>query len=84
MKNLFCFLVMTLFGLAAAAQKVHFVYFETENAQPFYLKMDDKVYISSLAGSITLPNLPDSIYNLSIGFPATNTEACIQLSIIAK
>ena len=72
---------MTLCGVAVSAQKVHFVYFETDNAQPFYLKWDDKVYSSNAAGSFLLPNLPDSSYTLSIGFPSTSTESKFRLAV---
>jgi Domain of unknown function (DUF4476) len=51
------------------AQQVHFIYLQTENGQPFYVKLDNKVVSSSSAGYLILPKLIDGDYKLSIGFP---------------
>ena len=56
-------------GFFVNAQQVHFVYLQTENGQPFYVKLDNKVVSSSSAGYLILPKLVDGDYKLSIGFP---------------
>ena len=73
MKNLTCILIAFLLAASASAQKVYFLYFESENASPFYLKMDDKVF-SAGAGYFVLPNLVDSTYTISIGFPSATAQ----------
>lgn len=64
---LFIFIAYLPFNLQA--QKSHFIYIETENKQPFFIKMDEEILSSSVYGYIILPNLSDSSYSLSIGFP---------------
>lgn len=62
-------LLVLFFSLVTKAQQVHFVYLQTENAQPFYVKMDNKVISSSSEGYIILPGLQDGNYQLVVGFP---------------
>jgi hypothetical protein len=54
----------------ALAQKVYFVYLESESQQPFFAKLRDKTYTSSASGYLILSNLRDSSYIITIGFPA--------------
>lgn len=68
-KKLCSLLVLLILSWATKAQQVHFVYLQTENAQPFYVKMDNKVISSSSEGYIILPGLQDGDYQLVVGFP---------------
>jgi hypothetical protein len=64
-------LLLTLFFfccLLASSQQVHFIYLQSD--QPFYLKMDDKVYSSNEPDFLILPNLADSNYTFFIGLPS--------------
>src|SRR5215217_3661055 len=61
------FLVLSCAGLKA--QQNHFIYIQTENKQPFYLKLDQKIYSSTASGYLLVPKLKDGNYNLAIGFP---------------
>ncbi|MBC7887705.1 MAG: DUF4476 domain-containing protein [Ferruginibacter sp.] len=63
------FLFFTLPGVKA--QQNHFLYVQTENKQPFYIKLDAKLYSSSVSGYLVVPKLKDGTYNLLIGFPKT-------------
>jgi len=68
------FAVFTIFLLlfsfhGAIAQQNHFIYIQTENKQPFYVKLDKKVYSSSASGYLLIPKLKDGTYNIAIGFP---------------
>ncbi|MFI5205956.1 MAG: hypothetical protein ACHQVK_03365, partial [Candidatus Paceibacterales bacterium] len=54
--------------LGAKAQQPHFIYIQTENQQPFYVKMDKAVYSSTVAGYVIIAKLLDSTYNFSVGF----------------
>jgi Domain of unknown function (DUF4476) len=53
----------------ASSQKVYFVYMQAEADQPFFVKMNERIYSSSASGYLILSKLRDSIYNFSIGFP---------------
>ncbi|MCW3091872.1 MAG: hypothetical protein JWP81_2941 [Ferruginibacter sp.] len=71
MKHLqFVFLSFFLFSLCGLkAQQNHFIYVQTDNRQPFYVKLDSKLYSSSSAGYLVVPKLKAGAYNLAIGFP---------------
>ena len=68
MKKLFKLFVFLFFASASLnAQKVYFIYLQTDNQQPFYARMGDKIYNSTSAGYLILSNLRDSIYSVNIG-----------------
>ncbi|MEP6713542.1 MAG: DUF4476 domain-containing protein [Ferruginibacter sp.] len=56
-------------GIITKAQQNHFVYLQTDNKQPFYVKMNDKLFSSSSSGYIVISKLQNGNYNFSIGFP---------------
>jgi hypothetical protein len=58
-----------VFSSHLEAQQTHFIYLQTENAQPFYVKVNNKVMSSSPAGYLILPKLTDGNYKLAVGFP---------------
>jgi hypothetical protein len=63
-------LALVLFiSVAARAQQNYFVYVQTDNKQPFYIKMKDKIMSSSAAGYLVIPKLTTGTYALSVGFP---------------
>jgi Domain of unknown function (DUF4476) len=67
---------------STSAQQIHFVYLQTEGAQPFYVKINNKVSSSSSAGYLILPKLADGTYKLSIGFPKKEfPEENFQISV---
>lgn len=79
--------ILTLFFSPAIclAQLNHFIYLQTENKQPFYVKMDKKIFNSTISGYMIIPKLHDSIYNFSIGFlNAENKEHDFSCSINNK
>jgi hypothetical protein len=53
----------------ALAQQSLYVYLQSENLQPFYVQMDDKVYSSSAIGHLVIAGLSDQTCNFEIGFP---------------
>lgn len=53
----------------ALAQQALFVYLHTENWQPFYVQMDDKVYSSSNIGHLVISGLTGKTCNFEVGFP---------------
>jgi hypothetical protein len=58
----------------ALAQQSLFVYLQSENLQPFYVQIDDRVYSSSAIGHLIIAGLPDSTCNFEIGFPQQATR----------
>ena len=65
------------------AQQNHYLYIQTENKQPFYLKLDNKQYSSSISGYLIVPKLKDGSYNLTIGFPKNEWPEQNMAAIIA-
>ena len=80
MKKVFLLFIAACLGMVASAQKVFFVYLQTEDQTPFYVRMGDKVYSSAASGYLILPNLVDSTYYLSLGF-AKSTEPETKFSV---
>ena len=69
-------------SLLVKAQQIHFIYLQTENSQPFYVKMDNKVTSSSSAGYLILPKLSEGNYNILVGFPKKEfPEESFQISV---
>ncbi len=69
MYRLVCFFFFLMMGLSLSAQRVYYIYLQTEKEQPFVVKMGDKVYTSSSTGYLILSRLADSTYHFSVGFP---------------
>jgi hypothetical protein len=68
MKKLFKLFVYLVFVSGSIkAQKVYFIYLQTDNQQPFYVRMGEKVYNSTPSGYLILSNLRDSNYSVNIG-----------------
>ncbi|MEO7802832.1 MAG: DUF4476 domain-containing protein [Ginsengibacter sp.] len=83
MKYLFVFGLMfySLSGIAQPLQN-HFVYLQTENKQPFYVKMNSAILSSTSTGYLIVPKLLDSTYQFIIGFPANEwPEQSISLPV---
>jgi hypothetical protein len=81
MRKLCCFLFSFCFVLAAGAQKVYFLYFQTDNAAPFYVKMGDRILSATSSGYLILPGLTDSTYTVAIGFPSILVESRFRIAV---
>jgi len=68
-KKLFFLPLAIIFSFFAQAQQPHFVYLQTDNAQPFYVKFNGKLISSSGEGYVILPGVVDGEYQLTVGFP---------------
>jgi hypothetical protein len=63
-------LALVLFiSFAANAQQNYFVYVQTDNKQPFYIKLKEKLMSSSAAGYLVIPKLTTGNHELLVGFP---------------
>ena len=56
--------------LEGSSQKLYYIYLQSEQQQPFFVKIDEKVHSSTGSGYLILSRLHDSTYNFSVGFPA--------------
>lgn len=83
MKKFLLLAVVCCALLGAQAQHVYFIYLQTDNKSPFYLKTGDKVYSSTASGYLIVPKLIDSTYNVVVGKPGS-TEARFTISINGK
>lgn len=82
MKKLLLICFAVCFCAVASAQKVYFLYLQSDNQTPFYLRIGDKIYSSSSSGYLIMPNLTDSTYNFGVGFAkSTAAEAKFSVSI---
>ncbi len=68
-KKCFSLLFILAFALATNAQQNHFVYLQTDNGNPFYVKLNNKILSSSSEGYIILPDIVSGVYQLKVGFP---------------
>jgi uncharacterized protein DUF4476 len=66
------------------AQKIYFVYLQTENNDPFFVRIDDKLFSSSPSGYLILPRLKDSTYHFRLGFPGKDIDLDFSTTINRK
>lgn len=69
MRFIICLFLSLLLVYSTKAQQNHFIYIQTENRQPFFVKSEGKLLSSSAAGYLVIPKLTDAVYDLIIGFP---------------
>ena len=71
MKHLKGFILFICFfiSLTVQAQQNHFIYIQADNKQPFYVKLDKKIFSSSASGYLILARLKTGSYDLVVGFP---------------
>jgi len=80
-------LLLCFFALLASllnAQKIYFVYLQTETGEPFFVRMNDKLYSSESSGYLILPKLKDSTYKFKLGFPAKDIDLDFTTTINKK
>ena len=66
-------------------QSVHFIYMQTKDKQPFFVRIGSNVFSSTLTGYLVIPKLTDSKYLLDIGFPKNEwPEQVAQVTIDRK
>lgn len=63
-----CFLAI-LYSPATKAQNFRFIYIQTEDQKPFYIKMDGQSVQSASSGYVIIPRLTEGTYRINIGFP---------------
>lgn len=68
-KAFLCLFVLFFISTVVKAQKKHFIYFQSENKEPFYVMINNKNYSSSLSGFLIIPRLKNGKYFFIAGFP---------------
>ena len=82
MKKLLLFCVAACLSVVASAQKVYFLYLQSDDHTPFYVRLGDKIHSSAASGYLIIPNLTDSTYTFGLGFAKnTNAETTFSVSI---
>src|SRR4030095_3689506 len=79
---LICFLA--LIALSLKAQKIYFIYLQTETGEPFFVRLNDKLYSSTESGYLIVPRVRDSTYNFKLGFPGKNIDLNFKTTIDKK
>lgn len=74
MKIFLTSLVFLLSCIVVKAQQDRFIYLQTENQKPFFVKLNNRVYNSYPAGYLIIPKLDDGLYSLVVGFPDSSDE----------
>lgn len=80
MKKLLLFCLAACLSVVASAQKVYFLYLQSDDQTPFYVRMGDKIHSSASSGYLIIPNLTDSTYTFGLGF-AKNSNAETTFSV---
>ncbi|HSN61971.1 MAG TPA: DUF4476 domain-containing protein [Ferruginibacter sp.] len=75
MRRLLFSLFILFTGFICNAQQYHFVYLQTDNKQPFYIRINEKLYSSSASGYVVIPKLSEGSHTLSVGFPKNEWPA---------
>lgn len=82
MKRLLVLCVLLLLAGVAGAQKIYFIYIQSDSNTPFFVRLGDKVTSATPAGYLILPKLVDSTYQLVIGRAGNATsEARFSITI---
>jgi hypothetical protein len=61
-------------SITAPAQDFLFIYIQTENQTPFYIKMNHQSISSTSSGYIIIPRLTAGAYKIEIGFPQSEQQ----------
>lgn len=68
MKRKLQLVLLLLVSFNVRAQQNYFVYLQTENKQPFYVKVNSKILSSSSSGYVVIPKLTTGSYPITVGF----------------
>ena len=68
-KRFVCVACLFMVGTSVSAQDDHFIYLQTENNQPFYVKINNTILSSSTNGYVILPAIKEGAHEIVVGFP---------------
>ena len=84
MRNLLSLFLIIALTVPASAQKVYYVFLQTDDSRTFYLRLGDKIYSSTSSGYLILSNLVDSTYSFSVGFSSSQSQSKFKIELKAK
>ncbi len=67
-------LLIFLLSSVVSAQNLKFIYIQSDNKQPFYVKVDDKLLNSSEGGYLIISRLLAGTYSIKIGFTENESQ----------
>ncbi|MEJ8818132.1 DUF4476 domain-containing protein [Lacibacter sp. H407] len=67
-------LLLAAVGIQAQAQLNHFIYLQTDNQQPFYVKYNNRIISSSATGYLILSKLKGGQVDFAVGFPKSDQQ----------
>ncbi|HMP92883.1 MAG TPA: hypothetical protein PKD90_08440, partial [Phnomibacter sp.] len=82
--RLACLWAVLALALPAAAQRELFLYFQTEDLQPFYVQVAGKNYSSSQGGYLVIPKVASGHYDLRVGFAGNSAPQEYQIALQDK
>ena len=78
-------LSLLIIGLGSlSAQATHYLFFQTENNQPFYLRLMGSTLSSNASGYLLIPKITDGKYEIHIGFVKSDTEQQFEVIMEGK
>ena len=72
MKKVLLAIALFCFTICVEAQRVYFIYLQSEKGTPFFVKVGEKIHSSTASGYLILSSLKDSTYAFSVGYPANS------------
>jgi Domain of unknown function (DUF4476) len=69
MRLILIFISILCISAGVRSQHHHFFYIQSDQQQPFYIKLGNEVLSSSSAGFLIIPKLKDSAFDMIVGFP---------------
>lgn len=79
-----CLITGVLFFSTVYGQTSRYLFIQTENNQPFYLRLMGANLSSNATGYLLIPKLTDGEYELNIGFAQTDKEQKFTIKIEGK
>ena len=83
-RRMFLIVFIMIGAFVVNAQDNYFVYLQTENNQPFYARINNKVVSSTTSGYLILPKLKEGKYDVTIGFPKNEFEENFSITVDNK
>ncbi len=85
LKQIF-FIVIAFSAVAQSTfgQLNHFIYLQTDNQQPFYIKYNNRIYSSSATGYLILSKLKNGPVEFAVGFPKSDQPEQQFKSVVDK
>lgn len=79
-----CLITGVLFFSTVYGQSAHYLFIQTENNQPFYLRLMGANLSSNATGYLLIPKLSNGEYELNIGFAQSDKEQKFTIKVEGK